>query len=82
MSRHRSNYPPELREHVARMGAEVKDDFPSEWAAIGAVAAKLGIGSTETLRKWVCRAEVYAGQRAGLLTSQEHAEIKKPAPAR
>ena len=31
--------------------------------------------------KRVCRAEVYAGRRPGL-TSQEHAEIKKPAPAR
>ena len=57
------------------MVAEVKDDYPSEWAAIGAVASKLGIGSTETLRKWVRQAEVDAGERSGL-TSEERAEIK------
>jgi transposase len=77
MSRHGSNYPRELRERAVRIVAEVQGDYPSQWAAIGAVAQKLGIGSTETLRKWVRRAEVDAGQRPGL-TSEEHAEIKKP----
>jgi transposase len=76
MSRQGSNYPPELRERAVRMVAEVQGDYPSQWAAIGAVASKLGIGSSETLRKWVRRAEVDAGQRPGL-TSEEHAEIKK-----
>jgi transposase len=45
-------------------------------AAITAVAQKLGIGTAETLRKWVRRAEVDDGRRPGL-TSQEHAEIKR-----
>jgi len=58
------------------MVVEVRGDYPSQWAAIGAVASKLGIGSSETLRKWVRRAEVDAGQRPGL-TSEEHAEIKR-----
>ena len=75
MSRHGSNYPPELRERAVRMVAEVKADYPSEWAAIAAVASKLGIGSAETLRKWVRRAEVDAGDRPGI-TSEERAEIK------
>jgi transposase len=76
MSRHGSNYPPELRERAVRMVAEVQGDCPSRWAAIGAVASKLGIGSSETLRKWVRRAEVDAGQRPGI-SSEEHTEIKK-----
>ena len=76
MSRHGSNYPSELRERAVRMVAEVQGEYPSQWAAIGAVAQKLGIGSSETLRKWVRRAEVDAGARPGL-TSEEHAEIKK-----
>jgi transposase len=58
------------------MVAEVTPDYPSQWVAITAVAQKLGIGTAETLRKWVCRAEIYGGQRAGL-TSEEHAEIKR-----
>ena len=41
-----------------------------------AVAAKLGIGTAETLRKWVRQAEVNAGQRPGI-TSEESAEIKR-----
>jgi transposase len=75
MSRQGSNYPPELRERAVRMVAEVQGDYPSQWAAITAVASKLGIGSAETLRKWVRRAEVDAGERPGL-TSEERAEIK------
>jgi transposase len=47
MSRHGSNYPPELRERAVRMVAEVQSEYPSQWAAIGAVASKLGIGSAE-----------------------------------
>jgi len=58
------------------MVAEVTPEYPSQWAAITAVAEKLGIGSAETLRKWVRRAEVDAGARPGL-SSEEHAEIKR-----
>jgi transposase len=76
MSRHGSNYPRELRERAVQMVAEVEGVYLSQWAAIGAVASKLGIGSAETLRKWVRRAEIDAGQRPGL-TSEEHAEIKR-----
>ena len=76
MSRHQRNYPRELRERAVRMVAEVQGDYPSQWAAIGAVASKLGIGSAETLRKWLRRAEIDAGQRPGI-SSEEHAEIKR-----
>jgi transposase len=59
-----------------RMVAEVRRDYASEWAAIGAVAQKLGIGSSETLRKWIRQAEVDGGIRPGV-TSEESAEIRK-----
>jgi transposase len=39
------------------------------------VAAKLGV-SAETVRKWVRRAQVDAGQRPGT-TSEESAELKR-----
>jgi transposase len=58
------------------MVAELTPDYPSQYAAITAVAKKLGIGTAETLRKWVRRAEVDAGERPGT-TSAEHAEIKR-----
>ena len=76
MTRRSSNYPPELRERAIRMVAEVRPDYPSDWPAIVAVASKLGIGSAETLRKWVRQAEVDTGQRPGV-TSEDSAEIKR-----
>jgi transposase-like protein len=39
------------------MVAEVRPDYPSEWSAMKALAAKLGVTSTETVRSWVRRAE-------------------------
>jgi transposase len=70
-----SSYPTELRQRAVRMVAESRADYPSEFAAIGAVARRLGIGSPETLRKWIRRAEVDGGQRPGLTTA-EHEQIK------
>lgn len=45
-----SPYPPELRKRADRMVAEVRPDYATEWATMKAVASKLGISSTETLR--------------------------------
>jgi transposase len=70
-----SSYPPEVRERAVRMVAETKGDYPSEFTAITSVAAKLGIGSPETLRKWIRRAEIDAGSRPGL-TTHEAEQIK------
>ena len=50
-------YPAELRQRAIRMDADVRANYESEWAAIGAVAQKPGIGTAETLRKWVRQAE-------------------------
>jgi transposase len=58
------------------MVAEIRPNYETEWAAIGAVAAKLGIGSSETVRKWVRQAEVDGGQRPGAMT-EESAEIRR-----
>ncbi len=72
----RSSYPQELRERAVRLVAESRGNYDTEWAAMGAVATKLGIGSTETLRKWCRQAEIDAGQRPGT-TSEESAEPKQ-----
>jgi transposase len=75
MTRRNQHYPPELRERAVRMVAEVTPNYDSQWAAIGAVAQKLGLGAAETVRTWVRQAEV-TGQRPGA-TSEESAEIKR-----
>jgi transposase len=58
------------------MVAEVRSHHDSEWAAISAVAQRLGIGSSETVRTWVRQAEVDAGIRSGV-TTDESAELKR-----
>jgi transposase len=58
------------------MVAEVRPNYESDWAAITAVAARLGVGTAETLRKWVRQAQVDAGSRAGV-TTEESAELRR-----
>jgi transposase len=70
-----SSYPPEVRDRAIRLVAETRADYPSEFTAIVSVARKLGIGSPETLRKWIRRAEVDAGTRPGV-TTLESEQIK------
>ena len=69
-------YPPELRERAVRMVGEIAGDHESHWAAMVEVARLLGIGTAETVRKWVRQVEVDAGQRPGA-TTDESAELKR-----
>jgi transposase len=58
------------------MVAEIRDQHDSEWAAISEVARLLGVGSAETVRKWVRQAQVDGGVRPGVST-EESAELKR-----
>ena len=71
-----SKYPRELRECSVRMVAEVRSDYASEYQAITAVAQMLGIGSPETIRTWIRREQVDAGDRPGV-TTDAAVEIKR-----
>jgi transposase len=53
---------------------EHEADYPSQWAAIDSIAAKIGC-TAETLRRWVRREERDAGRRAGP-TSDQLARLK------
>ena len=68
-------YPDEVRERAVRMVFEHQHAYPSQWKAIESISTKLSINH-ETLRQWVRRAEVNAGQRPGV-TSEEAARIKE-----
>ena len=68
-------FPPEVRERAVRMVLEHQRDYDSQWAAITSIAEKFGMTS-ETLRKWVRRAEVDAGERPGL-TSDERRRLRE-----
>ncbi|MFL6056789.1 MAG: transposase, partial [Actinoallomurus sp.] len=69
-------YPAELRRRVVAVVAEVRNGYDTEFAVITAVAHRLGIGSAETVRKWVRQAEVDAGTRSGV-SSVEAEEIRQ-----
>jgi transposase len=50
-------------------------EYGSRWEAISSIAEKIGC-APETLRKWLLRAEVDSGARAGV-TSDERARMKE-----
>ena len=62
-------YSPEYRERAVRMLQEQQDQHSSQWAAIVAIASKLGC-TPETLRKWVRQTEIDRDERAGLSSSE------------
>ena len=64
-----SRFSPEVRERAIRLVMEQRPAHPSEWAALQAVATKLGT-TAETLRKWVRQAERDTGQCSCLTTSE------------
>ena len=69
------NYSAETKAKAVRLVREHAGDYPSEWAAISSVAARLQIGSSETLRKWLRQAEVDEGAKPGVSTA-EAAEVR------
>jgi transposase len=66
----RTRFSPEVRERAVRPVREQQQDHGSQWAAIQAIAAKIGC-SAETLRNWVRRIERDAGQRPGPTTTEQ-----------
>ncbi len=70
-----NRYSPEVRERAVRMVLDHASEYDSQWQAIASIAPKIGC-TPETLRKWVRRAEIDSGQRAGLST-EDKARIKE-----
>lgn len=52
----KSKYSPEVKQRAIRLLQEQRSEYPTQWAAIVAIAAKIGC-SAETLRSWSKRHE-------------------------
>jgi len=61
-------YNQDTRAKAIRLVREHAGEYPSEYAAITAVAGRLGM-SAETLRKWLRQAAVDEGQAPGVTSS-------------
>jgi transposase len=70
-----SKYDAVTRARAVRLVRDHVGDYDSEFAALRAVAGRLGM-STEALRRWVRQAEVDAGQAPGV-TSESAREIRE-----
>ena len=68
-------YSPEFRERAVRLFLEHRREYPSEMAALRALAAKLGC-SPDSLRVWARQAQRDGGEQPGP-TSAEKARIKE-----
>lgn len=73
-----SRYDADTRAKAVRLVCEHVGDYESEWAAMTAISARLGM-TAETLRKWVRQAEVDAGEAPGVPTesSREIRELRR-----
>jgi transposase len=71
-------YDQDTKAKAVRLVREHAGDYPSEFAAISAVARRMGM-SPETLRKWLRQAGVDAGQAPGVTTesSKEVRELRR-----
>ena len=66
----RSRFPSEVRERAVRLVYEQERAHKSQWAAISAIASKMGC-SAHTLSSWMVRREVETGRSSGITTDEQ-----------
>lgn len=69
-------YPPEIKEKAVEMFQRSRSDFPTKGECEKHVCELLGIGCTDSLRRWVRQSEIDHGKREGLST-EDQAEMRR-----
>ena len=69
MNKKPSKFSPEVRERAVRLVREQRNEHPSLWAAVEAIAAMIGC-APQTLHEWGKRDQVDQGERAGVTTDE------------
>ncbi len=72
-----SRYDENTKARAVRLVREHGGDYETEWAAMKAISARLGM-SAETLRKWLRRAEVDARRRDRITQMRSHERHHQP----
>lgn len=72
------NFDPAIKERAVRMVLEQRSEYGSPSQACAAVGASLGVGK-ETLRTWVRKAQIDAGEGEGITTAEDEG-IKRLKP--
>ena len=62
-----NKFSPEVRERAVRTVLEHVGEYPSRWAAVESIAAKIGCAA-QTLHEWTKKTEVDGGKRPGVPT--------------
>ena len=62
-------FSPEVHERAVRLVREHRGEYPSLWAAVESIAAKIGC-VPQTLLTWVQRHEIDTGVREGVTTAE------------
>ena len=65
----RPGYSPEVRERAVRLVLTSEHEYNSRWAATQSIAQKIGC-TPETLRTWINRIEIDAGNRPSITSDQ------------
>jgi transposase len=68
-------YPAEIRDQAVSLFASCAGDYKTRNQAAGHIADLLGVGSSDTVMRWVLQAETDDGKRSGA-TTMELEEIR------
>lgn len=74
MNTNTKRYSPEVRQRAIRLVFDHRSEYPSQWAAMDSIAAKIGC-TPQTLCAWVRQSERDRGLRDGVSTT-EHEHLK------